>query len=123
MKQKEINIQCPQLSNAETVASTIIDKVYITDNTEVTIQDAFKVIDESLFLFIENVGHDSILTIKAGGAYPNSLLGDKVILVPSGLFCLRLNDLTRFQRPDYSLIIEFPDKFIGNLVCVAKGIL
>ena len=76
--------------------------------------------NNSLFIIIENSGTSSLLTVKAGDSYPNSMLGDIVIELPAGMSAIQLQDLSRFEKSDGSIDLDFASGFIGKIFAVAK---
>ena len=73
-----------------------------------------------MFVVIENTASESLLTVKAGDAYPNSMLGDIVIEIPAGTSAIQLQDLSRFEKADGSIDLDFADGFVGTIYAVAK---
>ena len=62
----------------------------------------------------------TLLTVKAGDAYPNSMLGDIVIELTKGTSAIQLQDLSRFEKADGSIDLDFAEGFTGNIFAVAK---
>ena len=62
----------------------------------------------------------SLLTVKAGDAYPNSMLGDIVIELPAGVSAIQLQDLSRFEKADGAIDLDFAEGFKGNIYAIAK---
>ena len=62
----------------------------------------------------------ALITIKAGDAYPNSMLGDIVIELPAGTSAIQLQDLSRFEKADGSIDLDFAEGFDGTIYAVAK---
>ena len=58
--------------------------------------------------------------VKAGEAYPNSMLGDIVIELPEGISAIQLQDLSRFEKADGSLDLDFAEGFTGTIYAIAK---
>ena len=99
-------------------------KIYSTAVTVangITIKDAFSNKNNSLFIIIDNTSNaTSLLTVKAGEAYPNSMLGDIVIELVKGVSAIQLQDLSRFQKSDESIDLDFATGFEGTIYAVAK---
>lgn len=116
-----IEVQYPVLDHTESVANITINTLQVKSENGVTIKDAFSNKNNSLFIVINNTG-DSIglLTVKAGGAYPNSMLGDIMIELAKGISAIQLQDLSRFQKSDESIDLDFSENFKGNIYAVAK---
>ena len=116
-----INVQYPALDHTESVANICIEKSEVYVANGVNIADAFSNKNNSLFIVIDNAGDtESLLTVKAGDAYPNSMLGDIVIELASGTSAIQLQDLSRFEKADGSIDLDFAEGFTGSIYAVAK---
>ena len=115
-----INVQYPVLDHTESIANIKIAKKAVTQANGITIKDSFSNKNNSLFIVIETTSSDSLLTVKAGDAYPNSMLGDIVIEIPQGVSAIQLQDLARFQKSDESIDLDFASGFTGNIYAIAK---
>ena len=64
----------------------------------------------------------SAVTFNAGGAYPNSELGNlKVPVLASSVNFFQVQDMSRFEAKDGSISIDFDSTFTGNIYAVAKS--
>lgn len=115
-----INVQYPTLDHTESVANICIEKTDVVSDNGITIAEAFSNKNNSLFIVIENSATSSLLTVKAGDAYPNSMLGDIVIELPAGTSAIQLQDLSRFEKADGSIDLDFAEGFDGTIYAVAK---
>ena len=115
-----INVQYPTLDHTESVANICITKTEVVSENGICIQEAFSNKNNSLFIVIENSATDSLLTVKAGDAYPNSMLGDIVIEIPAGTSAIQLQDLSRFEKSDGSIDLDFAEGFTGTVYAIAK---
>ena len=115
-----LNVQYPTLDHTESIANICIEKSDVEPANGVTIADAFSNKNNSLFIVIENSASESLLTVKAGDAYPNSMLGDIVIELPAGVSAIQLQDLSRFEKADGSIDLDFAEGFTGTIFAVAK---
>lgn len=115
-----INVQYPTLDHTESVANICIEKTDVVSDNGITIAEAFSNKNNSLFIVIENAATSSLLTVKAGDAYPNSMLGDIVIELPAGTSAIQLQDLSRFEKADGSIDLDFAEGFDGTIYAVAK---
>ena len=115
-----INVQYPTLDHTESVANICIEKTEVTPANGVTVAEAFSNKNNSLFVVIENTAAESLLTVKAGDAYPNSMLGDIVIELPAGTSAIQIQDLSRFEKADGSIDLDFAEGFAGTVYAVAK---
>ena len=115
-----INVQYPTLDHTESVANICIEKYAVNQANGITIAEAFSNKNNTLFVVIENTASDSLLTVKAGDAYPNSMLGDIVIELPAGTSAIQLQDLSRFEKADGGIDLDFAEGFAGTVFAVAK---
>lgn len=116
-----IDVQYPVLDHTESVANIVITKKTVTVANGITIRDAFSNKNNSLFIVIDNTGGAaSSLTVKAGGAYPNSMLGNITIELAQGISAIQLQDLSRFQKSDESIDLDFATGFTGTIYAIAK---
>jgi hypothetical protein len=115
-----IKVQYPTLDHTESVANICIEKTEVVPANGVTIEEAFSNKNNSLFVVIETTSAESLLTVKAGDAYPNSMLGDIVIELPTGTSAIQLQDLSRFEKADGSIDLDFAEGFSGTIFAVAK---
>ena len=115
-----IEVQYPSLDHTESVANIVIKQSVVTQANGITIKEAFSNKNNSLFIIIETTSADSLLTVKAGDAYPNSMLGDIVIELTKGISAIQLQDLSRFEKADGSIDLDFAEGFTGNIFAVAK---
>ena len=116
-----INVQYPTLDHTESVANIGITASTVTQANGVTIADAFSNKNNSMFIVISNTAtSSSLLTVKAGDAYPNSILGDIVIELPTGISAIQIQDLSRFEKADGSIDLDFASGFTGTIYAIAK---
>ena len=115
-----IDVQYPVLDHTESVANIMIEKQAVNQANGITIREAFSNKNNSLFIIIETTSSDSLLTVKAGDAYPNAMLGDLVIELPKGISAIQLQDLSRFQKSDESIDLDFAEGFAGSIFAIAK---
>ena len=120
MERQIINVQYPTLDHTESVANICIEKTVVDTKKGITIEEAFCNKNNSLFIVLNNLSADSLLTVKAGNAYPNSMLGDIVIELPAGTSAIQLQDLSRFEKADGSIDLDFSEDFSGTIFAVAK---
>ena len=121
MTRDSINVQYPVLDHTESVANIKITKTSVTQANGITIEDAFSNKNNSLFIVIDTTtAGGSLLTVKAGEAYPNSMLGDLVIELPNGTSAIQLQDLSRFEKSDGSIDLDFGTGFTGSIFAIAK---
>lgn len=116
-----IKVQYPVLDHTESIANIGITAQTVTQANGITIEEAFSNKNNSLFVVIDNTADSSsALTAKAGDAYPNSMLGDIVIELPAGISAIQLQDLSRFEKADGSIDLDFKTGFTGTIFAIAK---
>ncbi len=116
-----IDVQYPTLDHTESVANIAITAKTVVQANGITIADAFSNKNNSLFIIINNSGTaKSSLTVNAGNAYPNSMLGNIQIELPVGTSAIQLSDLSRFEKADGSIDLDFAAGFTGTIYAVAK---
>ena len=121
MTRDSIDVHYPVLDHSESIANIAITKKTVNQANGITIKEAFSNKNNSLFVVIDNTANaSSLLTVKAGDAYPNSMLGDIVIELPKGVSAIQLQDLSRFQNSDESIDLDFGTGFTGTIYAIAK---
>lgn len=90
MTRDVIEVQYPVLDHTESIANIGIVTTKVNTNNGIKIKDAFSNKNNSLFIVIDNIANaPSFLTVKAGNAYPNSMLGDIVIELAKGISAIQ----------------------------------
>lgn len=121
MARDEIDVQYPVLNHEESVAHVSIYTKEINPKNGIAIRDAFSSKHNQLFIHIINKGDKvGLMTVKAGNAYPNSMLGDIIIEIAKGISVINLEDLHRFINEDKSLQLDFNEDFDGNIYAIAR---
>ena len=127
MTRDAITVQLPVQDVSQSVEVAEITKKAVTQANGISITKALDNKNNSLQISIENTTGagstpaDSTLTIKAGGHYPNSMLGDiTVTLKKSAITVVLLEDISRFEKADGSIELDFASGFEGNIWAVAK---
>ena len=116
-----IEVQYPTLDHTESVANIAITKQAVDYTNGITVKDAFSNKNNSMFVVIENDSESgSTMTVKAGDAYPNSMLGDITIEIPVGVSAIQVQDLSRFEKADGSVDLDFGEGFDGSVYAIAK---
>ena len=116
-----IDVHYPVLDSTESVSNIAVTAKSVTVANGIKIRDAFSNRNDSLFIIVSTTtSGGSQVTIKAGEAYPNSMLGDIVITVPQGTSAIQIQDLARFQKADDSIELDFASGFVGTIYAVAK---
>lgn len=124
MARDKITVLKPVYDNSESVATIKATKTAVTQANGIEISKAFENKDNTLFIMVENTANaDSTATIKAGNAYPNSMLGDlSVTLEKSAITAIQIQDPSRFENADGSICIDFASGFTGNIFAIAKRV-
>ncbi len=121
MTRDVIEVQYPELDHTESIANIGITAQTVTQANGITIAEAFSNKNNSLFIVIDNTTEaSSSMTVKSGDAYPNSMLGDIVIELPEGISAIQLQDLSRFEKADGSIDLDFAEGFTGTIYAIAK---
>ncbi len=121
MTRDKIYVQYPTLDHTESVANIGITKKTVVVANGITLVDAFSNKNNSLFIIIENDDDaKSAMTVKAGNAYPNSMLGDITLEIPVGVSAIQIQDLSRFEKSDGSIDLDFAAGFDGSIYAIAK---
>ena len=120
MERQIIQVQYPTLDHTESVANICIEKTVVDTKKGITIEDAFDTKHNSLFIVLNNLAADSFLTVKAGDIHSSSQLGDITIELPAGTSAFQLQDLSRFEKSDGSIDLDFSETFEGTIFAVAR---
>ena len=121
MTRDSINVQYPALDTTESVASASITKQSVTVANGITVANAFSNKNNSLFIIVDNtLNASSSMTIKAGNKYPNAMIGNATITLAKGISAIQIQDLSRFEKSDGSIDIDFATGFTGTIYAIAK---
>lgn len=118
LESRKLDVFYPVLDHTESVAYIGVKRYYFNHQKNIEIPDAFSAKNKGLMLVIENLDKHNIVTVKAGDAYPNAMLGDLVIDLNRGISVIQLADLARFEHIDGSLHLEFPDNMKGSIYAI-----
>lgn len=91
----EVNLPVSDATQSIEVAS--VTPTSLAD--DMTIKDAFKNKNNSMTIVVTATTAGT-LTIKAGNAYPNSMLGDLKVACAVGTTVILLQDISRFETSD-----------------------
>ena len=121
MTRDSINVHYPALDTTESVASAAITLQTVTVANGINVKDVFSNKNNSLVIIVNNTSDAaSSMTLKAGGAYPNTMIGDAEVALAKGNTAVQIQDLSRFEKADGSMDIDFALGFTGNIYAVAK---
>jgi hypothetical protein len=127
MARDAINVILPVQAEKQSLEVADITKQAVTQANGIKISDALANKNNSLQIYIENTttsggsAADSSATIKAGDHYPNKVLGDANVVLGAGkTVVVLLEDISRFENKDNSILVDFASGFTGNIWAVAK---
>ena len=123
MARDAITVLQPTPDSSASVEYVKVTKQAVTVANGIKISNALENKNNSLQITIENTYStaDSTLTIKAGDNYPNKILGDlNIPLTKSAVTVVILEDISRFENRDGSILLDFSTGFTGNIWAVAK---
>ncbi len=127
MARDAINVILPVQAEKQSLEVADIAKQAVTQANGIKISDALANKNNSLQIYIENTttsggsAADSAATIKAGDHYPNKVLGDANVVLGAGkTVVVLLEDISRFENKDNSILVDFASGFTGNIWAVAK---
>lgn len=127
MARDTVTVLLPTTDVTKSVQVGEIVKTAVTQANGINIANAFKNKNNSLEIFVENtttasnVAAASTLTIKKGDKYPNSMLGDLTVAIGAGkTVAIEYLDMSRFEKTDGSVDLDFASGFTGNVWAVAK---
>lgn len=92
--------------------------------TDITINDAMANKNNSMYIIanITTVGDYGTITIKAGNAYPNRCLGDYKYTCSTGYNAILLEDISRFENDDNTIVISTGSTLVGDIFVVGKRV-
>lgn len=112
----DINVTLPTLDVTESIEVASFTPANVT--ASMTIKEAFKNKNNSFALVIVATSGGT-LTIKAGNAYPNSMLGDLTVAIGVGVNVIRIQDMGRFETVDGDLELASTG-IVGTIFATAK---
>ena len=119
MARDEITITLGELDDSKRVNVAAITPQAITVANGIKLKDAAGAKYESIWLVVTASG-DGDVTVKAGNAYPNNLLGDKTFEAKSGVTAFQLADYACFLNKDGSVDIDFETGFSGTIYAIGQ---
>lgn len=117
MARTDINIQLPVIENTDAVAVKGITTASLANG--VCLKRSAECMRNTLQLHL-NTGAAGSLTFKAGGHYPNSLRGDKVLAVPAGISVVMIQDPSQFTTKDGEICIDVSSGLTGTIYATGK---
>jgi len=98
----DITVVLPVLDASESYEIAEVTPTNIA--SEMVIKNALDNKNNSLVIVVTATGAGTI-TLKAGNAYPNSILGDEPLTIGVGTTVIRLEDISRFEKRDGSVVL------------------
>ena len=115
-----VNVQLPVQDATVSIEIKAFAKTTVAPANGVVIEKALDNKNNSLVIIVEPTSAGTV-TIKAGNAYPNAMLGDLNVAPTAGqVNAILLEDIARFENRDGSVEIDFADGFAGTIYAVAK---
>jgi hypothetical protein len=98
----DITVVLPVLDASESYEIAEVTPTNIA--SEMVIKNALDNKNNSLVIVVTATGAGTI-NLKAGDAYPNSILGDEPLTIGVGTTVIRLEDISRFEKRDGSVVL------------------
>lgn len=115
-----VKVQLPVQDATASIEIKAFAKTTVAPANGVAIEDALGNKNNSLVIVVEPTATGAV-TIKAGDAYPNAMLGDLVVTPTADqVNAILLEDIARFENRDGSVNIDFAEGFAGTIYAVAK---
>jgi len=119
-----VSVILPDLDTTQSVATATVSATAINASKGVIIPDALDNKNNSLAIIVTNtstVSASNVILVKSD-MYPNALLGNCTISVPqNSTMCIQLQDISRFEQKDGSILINFASGYSGSIYAIAKS--
>ena len=121
MTRTSINLQYPVSDETDTIQTIVPTATAVAQADGVLIKEAFACKDNTLTIVISNTANaDKDVTIKKG-VYQNSILGDLTFSAKaSSTTVVKVENPSRLEQADGSLIIDFATGFTGTIYATGK---
>lgn len=113
----EIKINLPNLENSKSLEIAVVEKATIEE--EMTIIEAMKNKNNSLHIIV-NATTAGDIVFKSGDNYPNAMLGDCSLHCEVGYNDIIIEDISRFENRDGSIVLGKSGELAGEIFAVAK---
>ncbi|MBQ6516346.1 hypothetical protein IJI31_04115 [bacterium] len=124
MTRDSVSVILPTPDTTQSVATSTLSATAINAANGVIIPDALANKNNSLSIVVTNASTASasnVILVKSD-LYPNALLGNCTISVPqNSTMCIQLQDISRFEQKDGSILINFSSGYSGTIYAVAKS--
>lgn len=117
MADKKINVNLPVQDATQSIEIANFAKTTVASGDKVTIEKALDNKNNSLVIVVEPTAAGTLKILK-GNNYPNAMLGDMPVTVGTGVNTILLEDISRFENRDGSVVIDAT--FAGSIYAVAK---
>lgn len=120
MARDEITVALGVEDATKSVEISEVTKQAVTVANGILVKKALDNKNNSLFIVVEPSVQGNVI-IKAGNRYPNAMLGD-LVLTPTAnkANVYNLEDASRFENTDGSILIDFGTAFVGSIYAIAK---
>lgn len=120
MARDEITVALGVEDATKSVEISEVTKQAVTVANGILVKKALDNKNNSLFIVVEPSVQGNVI-IKAGNRYPNAMLGD-LVLTPTAnkANVYNLEDASRFENTDGSILIDFGTSFVGSIYAIAK---
>lgn len=112
----DITVVLPVLDASESYEIAEVTPTNIA--SEMVIKNALDNKNNSLVIVVTATGAGTI-TLKAGDAYPNAILGDEPLTIGVGTTVIRLEDISRFEKKNGSVVLTNTST-TGTIFATAK---
>ena len=121
MTRTSVTLQYPAADSTNSVQTLKPTETSVVQADGVEIKKAFACKDNSLIVVIKNTANASKNIIIKKGSFPNAVLGDlSVSLTSSSTNLIKIENPSRFEQTDGSLLIDFESGFTGTIYATGK---
>lgn len=118
MSDVTIEVQLPEQDATQSVEVANFTATSVASGDVITIENALDNKNNSLVIVAAPTSTAGTLTIEAGDNYPNAILGGLAVAVGVGVNAVLLEDISRFENRDGSVVITAA--YDGTMYAVAK---
>lgn len=117
MAETKIEVKLPKQDATQSIEIANFTKTSVASGDKVIIEKALSNKNNSLVIIVEPTAAGTLKILK-GNNYPNAILGDMAVTVGTGVNAILLEDISRFENRDGSVVIDAT--FAGSIYAVAK---
>ncbi len=118
MAEVSIEVNLPVQDATQSIEVINFSKQAVASGDVITIKKALDNKNNSLVIIAEPTTTAGTLKILKGDNYPNAVLGDMNVAVGTGVNAILLEDISRFENRDGSIVISAT--YAGSIYAVAK---